>query len=170
MRGSYLLSLSWFFKMTCRWFSGLLLLGALAAPALASWSVVRGPDPLTGQDRCLIRSDTLTLYDGYGDTSVTLVGNGQQWVVVTGSEIDASFADLELVVDNDPPLKNGTVERNTRLVFAQDYSALQERFKAGRKVTVYLRFWPTWPATQRFAAEFSLKGFTRTLASLPNCR
>jgi hypothetical protein len=166
MRCSGLLSL----KMTRRWLSGLLLACLLVKPALASWSVVREPDPLDGQIRCLIRSGTVTVPDGYGDTPVTIVGNGQKWIVMTESELDTSFADLELVVDEEPPFTDGTVEHNTYLVFAQDYSKILEQFKAGLKVTVYLRFWPTWPVTQRFAAEFSLIGFTKATQTLPSCR
>jgi hypothetical protein len=141
-----------------------------AAPAAAEWKVAREPDPLTNQARCLIRSDTITLQDGYGDTPVTLVGNGQQWVVVTQSELDTGFADLEVVVDNNPPIKAEKIERNNVVVFTRDYSTLLEQFKPGRKATVYLRFWPTWPATQRFLAEFSLIGFAKAFEGLANCR
>lgn len=52
------------------------------------------------------------------------------------------------------------------LVFDPDIPALIQRFRTGRQVTVYLRFWPTWPATELFPVRFSLGGFSRAHDSM----
>ena len=52
------------------------------------------------------------------------------------------------------------------LVFDQDIPSLIRKLRAGKQATVYLRFWPTWPATQPFAVAFSLAGFSKAHDSL----
>jgi len=52
------------------------------------------------------------------------------------------------------------------LVFDQDIPGLIKKLRAGKQATVYLRFWPTWPATQSFPVTFSLAGFSKAHDSL----
>lgn len=128
----------------------------------AAWKPVIQPDPITRQARCLLISEPTITPDGYDSTSVQLVFNGDRLLVVTDSEIDTSFADLQLVVDDKPPLRGDQLARKKMiLVFDQNIPDLVQQLRAGRQVTVHLRFWPTWPATERFAVPFSLIGFSR---------
>jgi len=50
-------------------------------------------------------------------------------------------------------------EQNLR--FDTGMPALIEQFRKGNRVRIYMRFWPTYPATQRVEIAFSLAGFTR---------
>ena len=148
-----------------RWIASSLFGGwalAAASTGLAAWQPVVQPDPLTRQSRCLLISEPTITPDGYDSTSVQLVFNGDRLLVVTDSEIDASFADLQLVVDDKPPIRGDQLARKKMiLVFDQNIPDLVQQLRAGRQVTVHLRFWPTWPATERFAVPFSLIGFSR---------
>ncbi len=57
------------------------------------------------------------------------------------------------------------------LVFDQNLPELIRQLREGRQATVYLRFWPTWPATQLFPVNFSLIGFSKALDALnQGCR
>jgi hypothetical protein len=144
---------------------------AVLGPATGfSWTDDVTKDPLTRQERCLLRSEVQTIQDGYGETPVSLVINDEALLVVTESQIDPSFGDLEVVVDDKAPLKTAKVAKDKVLVFDHDRAMLIDQFKAGAWATIYLRFWPTWPATQRFPAKFTLKGFTKAYSDFERCR
>lgn len=149
----------------------LLLLSAVCAAGTSyAWTVELAKDPLTSQEHCLLRSETQKVKDGCGETPVTLVFNGEVLSVVTGSEIDPSFSDLGLLIDNNLPAKTSKVARKNIAVFENEIPALIEQFKAGYWATVYLRFWPTWPATQLIPVKFDLRGFTKAYRNFESCR
>lgn len=143
-----------------------------APPASASWTAAIQPDPLTRQSRCLLRSEVVNTPAGHDDaTPVTLVFNGGGLLVITQSELDPSFADLQLVVDKNPPIHSQKIERKTILIFDQNSPELIRQLREGRQATVYLRFWPTWPVTQSFPVNFSLAGFSKAHDALnQNCQ
>ena len=147
-----------------------LLSAVCAAGTSHAWTAEPAKDPLTSQERCLLRSETQKIQDGYGETPVTLVFNGEVLSVVTASEIDPNFSDLELVIDNNMPAKTSRVARKKIVVFDNEIPALIEQFKAGYWATVYLRFWPTWPATQLIPVKFDLRGFTKAYSDFERCR
>jgi len=152
-----------------RWLAALGVCGGLlvAGPALAAWSAALKPDPLTRQPRCLVSSDPQSTPDGYDTTPVSLIFSGASLLVVTESELDVSFADLQLVIDKNPPIRSAQITRNKMvLVFDQNLPDLVEQLRTGRQAVVYLRFWPTWPATESFAIPFSLAGFSKALDAL----
>ncbi|MCC8998534.1 MAG: invasion associated locus B family protein, partial [Candidatus Contendobacter sp.] len=124
------------------------------------------------QSRCLLTSETQTTPTGHDDsTPVFLVFNGSSLLVVTKSDLDPSFADLQLVVDDKPPVRSDKIVRKTDLMFDQNAPELAQLLRAGRQATIYLRFWPTWPATQTFPVRFSLSGFSKAYDSLnQNCQ
>lgn len=150
------------------WRQGLaaLLAGAglalAAGPAWASWTAAVKKDPLTRETRCLLLSETQTISDGYEQTPVSLVFNGASLSVITESELDASFADLQLVVNDSSPLRSDKIARNKMMLsFDQNVPDLIKQLREGRQATVYLRFWPTWPVTQLYPVTFSLMGFSK---------
>jgi len=148
-----------------RWLAALGVSGGLAlmtTPA-ASWTAAIQPDPVTRQSRCLLSSESVVISAGHDDTTpVSLVFNGSSLLVVTQSDLDTSFADLQLVVDKNPPVRGEKTARKTILVFDQNLPDLVRQLREGRQATVYLRFWPTWPVTQLFPVNFSLAGFSKS--------
>ncbi len=147
-----------------------LLLGLtlLASQAEAAWTVANQRDPLTRQTRCLLSSAPQITSDGYDTTPVTLVFNGNDLLVVAESEIDRSFGDLQLVVDQNPPFHADRLDHNMTLVFDREVPELIQQFRKGSEVTAYLRFWPTWPVTQLFPVKFSLIGFSKAHDGMTN--
>lgn len=148
-----------------RWLAVLGVSGGLAlttAPA-ASWTAAVQPDPVTRQSRCLLSSESVVISAGHDDTTpVSLVFNGSSLLVVTQSDLDASFADLQLLVDKNPPIRSDKTAHKTILIFDQHLPDLVRQLREGRQATVYLRFWPTWPVTQLFPVNFSLVGFSKS--------
>ena len=57
-----------------------------------------------------------------------------------------------------------------KALFDSNYERVVAQFKAGTRVKVQLRFWPTWPATGTHATTLSLIGFTRAYGELAECR
>ena len=158
---------------TRRWLVALAIGGGLLVAGLAeaAWTVALKPDPLTRQPRCLISGEPQSTRDGYDVTPVSLVFNGASLLVITESELDPSFADLQLVVDKNPPIRAARIARNMILVFDQDLPELVRQLRTGRQLIVYLRFWPTWPVTESFAVPFSLLGFSKAHDALNhNCQ
>ncbi len=147
-----------------RWLAALGVSAGLAlgaAPAVSGWTAAIKPDPLTRQPRCLLSSERQVLADGYEQTPVSLVFDGASLLVITESELDSSFSDLQLVVNNNPPHRSDKIARKMILVFDQDLPELLRQLREERLATVYLRFWPTWPATQSYPVNFSLIGFKK---------
>lgn len=146
------------------WFIGLGLASSLlvTTTAAASWTAKIQPDPITRQQRCLLESDAVTTAAGHDDTTpVVLVFNGEILLVKTQSELDPSFADLQLTVDKNPPIRSDKVIQKNFLSFDQNLADLLKQLREGHQLTVYLRFWPTWPVTQSFPVPFSLAGFSK---------
>ena len=146
-----------------------LALTVCVASVSHAWTAEFAKDPLTGQERCLLRSDTQNIQDGYGETPATLVLNGEALLVVTTSEIDPGFSDLEMAIDDKATFTTAKVAKKTIVLFDNELPLLVEQFKAGSWATTYLRFWPTWPATQRIPVRFTLKGFTRAYGDFEHC-
>ncbi len=137
----------------------------------APWTAAIQPDPVTRQSRCLLASEPQTTSDGYDSTPVSLIFNGSSLIVVTESDLDPSFKDLQLTVDDKPPFRSDKIVRKTLLLFDQNVPELVQLLRAGHQATVYLRFWPTWPVTQTFPVHFSLSGFSKAHDSLnQNCQ
>lgn len=134
--------------------------------AFAKWSVV---DKVTGVKGCNLRTEEISLFDGYQETRLRLsVANGELRVK-TESNIDVSFNDVGLAVDGKEFIAADGVADEKQVLFQSSADAIIEQFIRGRSVTVYLRFWPSYPATQRYQARFSLIGFTRAYNDYKIC-
>ena len=110
---------------------------------------------------CVLETDEITRHDGYQDTSVRLNINQQRLLVMTGSNVDPGFDDTALQVDGHAMITAVSADDEQNLRFDTGMPALIEQFRKGNRVRIYMRFWPTYPATQRVEIAFSLAGFTR---------
>lgn len=149
---------------------GLLLPVALAAaplPVPAGWSVA---DAAPGEAGCFLQTEEISLFDGYADTRLHLRVSDTAVRVRTDSNIDLGYDDVGLTVDGEDFIPADAVAEETDVVFSAGVGSLIGQFIRGRAVTVYLRFWPSYPATQRYAARFSLLGFSRAYRDYQACR
>lgn len=141
----------------------LAVLCATPAAARAEWSVDQSGD-------CVLESGETSLFDGYQDTTVKLSISDTGLLVITESNIDPGFDDMGLAVDGGGFLPADSVVDERHVLFSKDSDAIMEKFMRGRKVNVYLRFWPSYPVTQRYEVAFSLIGFTRAYRDYKQCR
>ena len=118
---------------------------------------------------CVLETGEITRHDGYQDTSVRLNINQQRLLVMTGSNVDTSFDDTALQVDGHAMMTAVSADEDQNLRFDTGMPALVEQFRKGNRVRIYMRFWPTYPATERFEIAFSLAGFTRAWNDYTAC-
>ena len=134
-----------------------------AAGAQAEWQV------RDSASACVLETEDVTLHDGYQDTRVRLNINNERLLVITGSNIDTGFEDTALQVDGRAVIPADAAEDEQNLRYDAHILSIIEQFKKGNRVRVYLRFWPSYPATQRYEAAFSLAGFTRAWNEYTAC-
>jgi hypothetical protein len=151
------------------WRRAVILAGLWFAPlvAPAAWSVTDGGPGGAG---CVLETDEIRLFDGYQDTRLRLQVSDALLRVKTDSNIDSGFDDVGLAVDGGDYIPADTVADEKDVLFRSGIDDVIGRFIRGRSVTVYLRFWPSYPATQRYGARFSLMGFTRAYNDYLECR
>lgn len=150
-------------------------LGLVFAPAPVafaadpSWHVLEGRDPISGEQRCLLKSDEKSVDDGQTTTTVRIVYNGEVFVVRTDSHIDLSYPNVGMQVDRHEPIPVDRLLGENSVVFETEAEQIRGRFERGTEVRVALGFWPTWPQTETIVTPFSLIGFTRAHAELVDC-
>jgi len=145
-----------------------LLTGLAVTEAAAGWQAELAQDPVDELRRCLLRSDPLMVHDGYAQTRVQVVYNGQAFLLVADSPMDTAFGDLGVAVDAFPALPPARLAGDRIAVFDQARQ-LEERFRRGAEATFGMRFWPTWPSKGRLEIDFDLTGFSRALQQLRDC-
>lgn len=140
----------------------LTVLCAAAATTRAEWTVGQ-----TGG--CVLETSKISIFDGYQDTRLKLSLTDAGLLVRTESNIDLSFADVGLAVDGGDFIPADAVVDEQQVLFSKDSNTITGQFMRGGSVKLYLRFWPTYPATQRYEASFSLIGFTRAHNNYRKC-
>jgi hypothetical protein len=141
-------------------------LQAMSLAVHAGWYVT---DAGPGKAGCLLETEKVSLFDGYADTRLRLSVADGAVRVKTESNIDSSFDDLGLMVDGKDFVPADAVVDEKDVLFNTATGSLIEQFIRGRTVTLYLRFWPTYPATQRYESRISLAGFTRAYNDYEAC-
>ena len=160
----------------CCWLVGVLWASAappaLLAEAPPNWSVERGTDPYSEQTACLLVSRRLQMPDGYGTANVRLVFGPSALVITTDSNIDASYPDQGLKVDENPsmPPDSPFPLKRQNVLFARAQAEVIQQFRRGRSADLALGFWPTWPVTETQHLSIDLTGFSSAHDSYRACR
>jgi hypothetical protein len=134
------------------------------------WSVKSVPRTDGSGTRCVMESARQSLSDGYQDTTAYVTVDARSVTVTSASNLDATFADIGLIVDQEPFIPVDRLAGTKTAQFDAKYGRLIELFKAGARLRVQLRFWPEWPTTGMHSAIFSLIGFTKAYGELAACR
>jgi hypothetical protein len=137
--------------------------------ASADWTAKVAYDPVKDESHCVVESPAQTIDDGYQDTEVFLRLDSTTLIVMTRSNVDTDDSNVGVRVDKHELIKPDSVYLEQNIVFKKDISKIIEQFKEGRRATFTLKFWPTYPGTGAKTATFSLIGFTKAYANLPDC-
>jgi hypothetical protein len=149
-------------------FAAFWVLTVVSAGASASenWSLEQGPDDAG----CHLLAPRQEIETGYNQAKVEILVDETAVTIKTGAKLDGGFDDLGVSVDGGLLTAIDRIEKERAAVLQGSYAELVEQFKRGTKVRVQLRFWPTWPATGTYSAEFSLIGFTKAYGALSDCK
>jgi hypothetical protein len=139
--------------------AALSLMLSTAAPAWADWSV--GQAPGGAEAGCVLESGDSPVFDGYQTTSARIMAGPTFVAIKVKSTLDPGFSDIGVRVDNKEFISADKINGEKTVLFDSSYEKVVEQFKAGIRVKVQLRFWPTWPVTGTHTADFSLIGFTK---------
>ena len=137
--------------------------------ASADWTAKVAYDPVKDESHCVVESPVQTIDDGYQDTEVFVRLDSTTLMVMTRSNVDADDPDAGIRVDKHELIKPDSIYLEQNVVFEKDISNIIEQFKEGHRATFTLKFWPTYPDTGAKTATFSLIGFTKAYAKLPDC-
>jgi len=161
LSGMFPLEVAW-----CRML-GIAVLCTMPLMAHAGWTVA---DAGPGKAGCVLESGEIGLFDGYAETRLRLSVTDTAVRVNTESNIDFGFDDVGLAVDGKNFVPADAVVDEKDVLFSTRPGDLIDLFIQGRAVTLYLRFWPTYPATRRYDVRISLLGFTRAYNEYQACR
>ena len=150
-------------------FQVLLAVGSPGTAGAADWSVKTVPSTDASGTRCVLESASQSLSDGYQTTTARITVDKASVRVTSASNLDESFRDIALVVDQREFVPTDGLGGEKTARFDSKYSHVVQQFKEGVRVRVQLRFWPTWPATGLHSVTFSLIGFTRAYGELSAC-
>lgn len=134
-----------------------------------NWTLDSGRDPVSGRDRCFLRSTTQRIEDGQGGSDIWLIFTADALRIVTRSNVDLSYADTGLQVDSNTAFPLQGLFRETNVLFDKRVNEIKQQFRSGSSVTVTLGFWPTWPVTQAYSARFAINGYSAASAALQTC-
>src|SRR5262245_11837277 len=151
--------------------AAILALVLAGGPAGAEeWTVKTVPRTDGTGTRCVMESVRQSLSDGYQDTTAHVTVDAKSVIVTSASNLDGSFSDIGLIVDQEPLVPMDRLAGIKTAQFDAKYGRLVDLFKAGVRLRVQLRFWPEWPTTGTHSATFSLIGFTKAYGELASCR
>lgn len=133
------------------------------------WEAKRVFDPFRNTSGCVVETGHQKIHDGYQETEVYLRLDDKSLRIVTESNLDLRETDVGLQVDDHKPIRPDRLHLEQSAVFESGIGTIAGQFKAGKMVTLTLRFWPTWPSKGPRTVRFSLSGFTRAYQRLPAC-
>ena len=133
----------------------------------ADWKVLNPPGNSKG---CVLETEDTKMPDGYSETKVKLRLTPDALLVKTNSNIDLSFNDVGLVVDRKHFILADDVMDEKDVVFNSELGTIIEQFIKGLRVTLHMRFWPNYPATDNFKTTFTLIGFTKAYQEYQFCK
>jgi len=131
------------------------------------WKLDKRPDPIDGKERCLLYSPKLAMFDGYDKSRVQLQVSTSAVIVKAESNLDVSYPQQGLRVDS-----GGLFAFESQLLSEKSTytkKPVQAAMASGRRLTVALGFWPTWPVTKTQKLTVDLNEFSYAYRALRAC-
>ena len=144
-------------------------LSALPLEFGALWSLDRRPTPVSDQAHCLLASRSINISDGYDRTDVQLLLTAHSLYVKTNSNIDLSYPDTGVRLDDGSLVPFDGVAQENIAIIKTDVTALYQRMLPSQTAVVRLGFWPTWPVTETQEARFPLRNLDDAVEALWLC-
>lgn len=120
-------------------------------------------------ERCELRSDVFTMFDGVGDTSVELHIDSERITLLTDSSIDNIFNGTGLRLPDDSVLAFDHVEQDTNVVFDFSYDLVNKYIKKHKKIQVDIAFWPLSKKNEKHSIEIDASELEQAFKGLAEC-
>ena len=136
------------------------------------WEINRSSDvnPNTPINQsCALSYKTLLVEDGQGATPVILTITGDKIVVKTKSNIDSSYKNTGIAIDDMTQLPIEKLLNEFSISYEQGYQSLIDKMQTGKLATISLGFWPTWPITHARSVQVDLMNFPQAYLALQSC-
>lgn len=118
---------------------------------------------------CTLQSVPVIMQDGQGETPVSVHVSKQAVDVVTKSNIDLSYTDTGIRIDNGKPFALETLRGKTNVRLVRQKESLVENMKSGKVMSLAIGFWPTWPVTHARKINVPLEHFGMAFEAWKRC-
>ena len=146
---------------------GILMLCMIPMTINADWKIWNPPGISKG---CVLETEDARMSDGYSKTKIKLRLMTDGLLIKTNSNVDLSFKDVGLRVDQHDFIAADDIVDEKNLIFRTELDTIIVQFIKGLRVTLYMRYWPTYPATDNYQINFSLLGFTKAYQEYQSCK
>jgi hypothetical protein len=146
---------------------GILMLCMIPMTINADWKIWNPPGISKG---CVLETEDARMSDGYSETKVKLRLMTDSLLIKTNSNVDLSFKDVGLRIDYHDFIAADDIVDEKNVIFRSDLDKIIAQFIKGLRVTLYMRYWPTYPATDNYQTNFSLLGFTKAYNEYLSCK
>jgi len=135
-----------------------------------NWFLNKSEGSSTLKNDCFITSKTITLFDGYTDTTFFLQLSMTEILLKTDSNIDLSYPEVGIQIDSLVAHQITHITSPNIATISEHYKELTSQLVNGQQVTIKLGFWPTWPITRTRHIQYDLKSFNEAYQMLLDCR
>lgn len=123
----------------------------------------------SSQSHCKLQTRPVKMDDGAGSTPVFLELTDEAWIIATKSDIDLSYQNTGLFLDNGVHIPLETLVKDTNIAISAQKSALTDGLKTASTLQVTLGFWPTWPVSETHTHTLPVAHFPQALAAWETC-
>lgn len=132
---------------------------------LNNWVVDKPP---YSENRCTLKSKPVSIKDGAGGTTVTVVVDESRVTILTKSDIDLSYDNTGVVIGSDT-FGYDAINKDTNAYIENNVHRLIDKMKANDSAEIVLGFWPTWPQTNTYTANLDISKAALALKALDHC-
>ena len=123
----------------------------------------------TDLSTCSLQTQTQSLDDGAGLTPITLILSKSSWLLKTKSDIDLSYSNTGIKLDNGAHFDLEKLTKETNIEFTSQRQAMVDALGQANIATLSVGFWPTWPVTAPKTLDIPVAQFNQAYQAWQNC-
>ncbi|OUS29945.1 hypothetical protein A9Q99_07750 [Gammaproteobacteria bacterium 45_16_T64] len=133
---------------------------------IGAWTLDRSSQ---SAQQCSLVSQKNAMPDGQGVTPIYLEITRNDAILFTKSNIDLSYPDSGLFIDQKKQASLGDLYTPTSVTFSAQYPSLINTLKNNANIEFRLGFWPSWPITQTYSTTLMTTNLPQALTALATC-
>ena len=117
--------------------------------------------PLDKVSMCLMETENMKIFDGENFIKLRIVYARDKLVIITNANVDPSYDNVGITVDNKNHLKFDLYRDKTTAVINGFSDEKLKYFSKGKIAELSIGFWPSWPKTEPSKVLIDLAGFRK---------